>query len=330
MLTDLVALKVLRHCLQLKRCSWRECRPMLPWPVWPLAGQSGLGQNTVARSMSILLALSSGLPRVWLDLRFCYKSASPRFSAELPTVKRVFVTLIFSLHLASLAGAEVRTDLQKEGFIGLVRTVQIQTAQFSNQAGQWVEGPRGRPAIITYDVKGNRIEGKSEDTTKTAYTYDAQGRVIEEVTSDHVGLIGKTVYTYDDKGNLTEEEVYGPSGLKYRSEHIYDDQGRRIATTNDDTHDPALGIEKVVMTYDNKGNIREMTTYYTHKIGDEEDRPIPPPAKRVYTYEFDTHGNWIKQTQTLCTAETGEPVCEPFMVTYRTITYYPETERPQP
>src|SRR5256885_2496705 len=57
---------------------------MLPWPVWPLAGQSGLGQNTVARSMSILLALSSGLPRVWLDLRFCYKSASPRFSAELP------------------------------------------------------------------------------------------------------------------------------------------------------------------------------------------------------------------------------------------------------
>src|SRR5438445_3479452 len=59
---------------------------MLPWPVWPLAGQSGLGQNTVARSMSILLALSSGLPRVWLDLRFCYKSASPRFSAELPYI----------------------------------------------------------------------------------------------------------------------------------------------------------------------------------------------------------------------------------------------------
>src|SRR5207245_6680532 len=60
---------------------------MLPWPVWPLAGQSGLGQNTVARSMSILLALSSGLPRVWLDLRFCYKSASPRFSAELPGLR---------------------------------------------------------------------------------------------------------------------------------------------------------------------------------------------------------------------------------------------------
>jgi hypothetical protein len=34
--------------------------------------------------MPILLALISGLPRVWLDLRFFYKSASPRFSAELP------------------------------------------------------------------------------------------------------------------------------------------------------------------------------------------------------------------------------------------------------
>src|SRR2546430_17733417 len=73
---------------------------MLPWPVWPLAGQSGLGQNTVARSMSILLALSSGLPRVWLDLRFCYKSASPRFSAELPLAVFTLLSLpfLFSSH----------------------------------------------------------------------------------------------------------------------------------------------------------------------------------------------------------------------------------------
>lgn len=40
--------------------------------------------------MSFLLAVFWGLPRVWLDLRFCYKSASPRFDVELPRDKLFF------------------------------------------------------------------------------------------------------------------------------------------------------------------------------------------------------------------------------------------------
>jgi hypothetical protein len=40
----------------------------------------------VARSMPILLALLCSVPSVGLDLRFFYKSAAPRFSAELPPV----------------------------------------------------------------------------------------------------------------------------------------------------------------------------------------------------------------------------------------------------
>lgn len=244
-------------------------------------------------------------------------------------MKRWFVSLVFSLHLASLAVAEVKTDLQREGFIGPVQTVQIQTAQFSeNQSGQWVEGPHGRPAIITYDVKGNRIEGKSEDTAKTVYTYDAQGRVIEQITCDVVGCFDKIAYTYNPYGNLIEERFYYPdsSSIKLRLVHTYDKQGRRTQTESYDAHDPGLGIEKTVQTYDANGNILELTTYYTEKIGDEEGKPIPPPAKFAYTYEWDTHGNWVKQAQTSCTAETGTPVCEPSLVTYQAITYYPETE----
>src|SRR5215831_3914553 len=68
----------------MKRRSLRECLPMLPCPVWPLAGQSRWGQNMGAGSMLFLLALIWHLPRVGRDPRFCYKSASPRFSAELP------------------------------------------------------------------------------------------------------------------------------------------------------------------------------------------------------------------------------------------------------
>src|SRR2546430_16671998 len=35
----------------MKRCSLREWMPILPIPVWPLAWQCLLGQNTVAGSM---------------------------------------------------------------------------------------------------------------------------------------------------------------------------------------------------------------------------------------------------------------------------------------
>src|SRR6266568_9557333 len=69
----------------MNRCSFCEWIPILPWPVWPLAGQSLLGQNVVVGSMMVLLALCGSMPRgVYLGPHFRYKCASPRLSAELP------------------------------------------------------------------------------------------------------------------------------------------------------------------------------------------------------------------------------------------------------
>jgi hypothetical protein len=60
--------------------------PMLPWPVWPLAGHPRLGQNTLVGSMAVLLALLGNMPRgVCLASRFLYQRTLPRFSGELPT-----------------------------------------------------------------------------------------------------------------------------------------------------------------------------------------------------------------------------------------------------
>lgn len=304
-------------------------------------------------------------------------------------MKSFAVALVCNLHCVSLAVAGVKTDLQEDGLMGLVQTVRIETARFSKQDGQWVEGPRELLVTIMYDVKGNRIERVTPDNKmlytydaqgnlsaivsyvpdgslcksgypcdaqgrkletrlsydaqgrklearlsyfdgtldqKIVYTYDDTGHLIEEVTSDQAGLILKIVYAYDGKGNLIEEDVYGPSGIKGQLFHTYDEQGRRIETTHHDSHDAPLGIDRVVTTYDTKGNTLEITTYYTEKVGVEEGKPIPPPAKFVYTDEWDARGNWIKQIQTHCTAETGKPICEPSMVTYRMITYYPEAE----
>src|SRR5262249_557207 len=48
----------------MKRCSFCEWIPILPWPVWPLAGQCSLGQNIVVGSM---------LCSSWLCVTACQK-----------------------------------------------------------------------------------------------------------------------------------------------------------------------------------------------------------------------------------------------------------------
>ena len=308
-------------------------------------------------------------------------------------MKSLLVVLAVGLLAVSPVVAGMKTDWQKEGLVGPVRTIRIEAARFSNPPGPRVEEPRELVAIISYNTRGQKTEVASGPIgtgvvwhfeniphDKTLYTYNAQGGLIEEVSYNADGsllrktlytyndkgnlikavsygsdgslggkavhtydaqghLTGavsydafdtiayKTVYTYDDKGNLAEETIYRASGPPIsQSVHAYDAQGRRIETTNEDlAHDAALGIEKTVETYDTQGNLLELTTYYTEKAGDDEDvRPVPPPSKLLYTYEWDTHGNWVKQTQTLCTAETGQPVCEPSLVTYRIIIYYQE------
>src|SRR5438046_2927831 len=81
----------------MNRCSFCEWIPILPWPVWPLAGHARLGQNTVVGSMTILLSwLCWGAcqEEVCLDPRFLCNLTLPRVSVELPVtndVRRRFI-----------------------------------------------------------------------------------------------------------------------------------------------------------------------------------------------------------------------------------------------
>src|SRR6266702_8243265 len=70
----------------MNRCSFREWIPILPWPVWPLAGQCLLGQKTVVGSMRILLLAVRGniARRSMSGPRFLYNFTTPRLGVELP------------------------------------------------------------------------------------------------------------------------------------------------------------------------------------------------------------------------------------------------------
>src|SRR5262245_15292211 len=45
----------------MNRCSFCEWIPILPRPIWPLAGQCQLGQNVVLGSMTLLLAVRGNI-----------------------------------------------------------------------------------------------------------------------------------------------------------------------------------------------------------------------------------------------------------------------------
>src|SRR5262245_38513761 len=80
---------------------------MLPWPVWPLAGQARWGQNMNVGSMTVLLswrcwgACQEG---VCLDPHFYSKCTSPRFSGELPDELRWEIYDIFENTTALVPG----------------------------------------------------------------------------------------------------------------------------------------------------------------------------------------------------------------------------------
>ena len=72
--------------------------------------------------------------------------------------------------------------------------------------------------------------------------------------------------------------------------------------------------KKSVYLYNRKGFYDSITDY------DDDCKVL---CKRVYTYEYDSYGNWTKRTTLRQAAnETGEPSYERTYIDYRTIIYY--------
>src|SRR5947199_3463724 len=95
----------------MNRCSFCEWIPILPWPVWPLAGHARLGQNTVVGSMTILLSwLCWGAcqEEVCLDPRFLCNLTLPPNRATTDTVGQPPSTEIGVLNMPSLKVKKLR------------------------------------------------------------------------------------------------------------------------------------------------------------------------------------------------------------------------------
>jgi len=147
----------------------------------------------------------------------------------------------------------------------------------------------------TYDAAGNMIQDSHYQngslTIRSVGSYDPDGNKLEEshykgdgsLYSDSLMNPAKIMYSYDTAGRLSQQILYGADGsISWRLSYLYDP----------------------------KGNIAEQLQY---RLGNFL------VSHRTYAYEYDSAGNWAKQTVTEQIADTCS---NPIQIIYRTLTYY--------
>lgn len=198
------------------------------------------------------------------------------------------VCLLYAIPVAS----QTKTDKEREGLVGPVKSVQVYLVEFTKKD----EGTRHLRYRTTYNTDGNISERVTFDrsgaiTAKYIHTYDGNGR--STGYEEYVGLLDKTlsgprrhvytlnaegrkveyivfesnetigtrfVYKYDAKGNLIEEQWYAHTGqLGGRTVYTFDDKGNQTSQT---AHQADGAVNwKNVSKYDDNGNRTEMLQY---------------------------------------------------------------------
>ena len=143
----------------------------------------------------------------------------------------------------------------------------------------------------------------------TSYIYNKEGK-IAEMYEEHEDLQYplvddyKTIYSYDDDGKLVEQAHYDRKGsLKRKYLHQYDERGRLIKktpykSTIDGKLESDIGREMTI-EYDEKNHIIKerygiicKTSIYNEK-GNLLLEESFADDKNIYEYEFDEHGEVI-------------------------------------
>jgi TonB family protein len=84
-------------------------------------------------------------------------------------------------------------DRIRDGLVGPVRRIRTEVSKLSSETGKLQEGKHAVLEVVSYDIKGNKIENQY---------FPIAG----------ANLTGKEVYKYDDKGNISEMTLLNTDG----------------------------------------------------------------------------------------------------------------------
>lgn len=171
--------------------------------------------------------------------------------------------------------------------------------------------------LITYNNDNNisKIESFGKNGSldmKYVYTYDNGGVLIKLTLYNSSGsVLMASNYTYDSKGTTTHTSISYKNDGSIRSRHVEktDDKGNIIEGL---TFEPDCSIkEKRVYIRGSNGKRTEQTVYDADGLSLE---------KETYSYEYDSMGNWIKETISHWGIKSDQEKQE---IRTRTIEYFP-------
>jgi len=183
------------------------------------------------------------------------------------------------------------------------------------------EGHLTNTGVIVYDSKGRRTENTQVNPDGSvnhiqAFFYDDKGNKIRDTHRNADGTARNNIFrSYDDAGRIVEEIFYDGNGaMHHRNVMTYDDHGEKASWTLHKPDGTFVLMFKRSQVYDAKGRVTSVTYY-------ESNNAVA--SKDSYSYEDDSHGNWIKRTTSHEIFEKNQARTESDII-YRTLTYYPD------
>jgi outer membrane biosynthesis protein TonB len=149
----------------------------------------------------------------------------------------------------------------------------------------------------SFYIDQNKINNKEKVDDREAEGLKGPVRRIQTETAKIIMQDGKPV---EGPRTLLELTIYDLTGKKVDSEYHPNPNARPLTGKEAYKHDKNGNIIEMILVAPN-GNILH---------------------KEVYTYEFDSIGNWIKMITSTVTSTLGRLAIQPTEVTYRTISYY--------
>ncbi len=229
---------------------------------------------------------------------------------------------------------KLKSDAQDEGLRGRVKTVNTESEDLS---GTWMVSARKPSSMKHYNQLGNLTEWDSFDYRGNPFEITVYGYV----DGFRVSNFNEVEYEYSPPpivvaGPPTRSKVKSDPAYRYRHMHKYDEMGRlkeeltfessgRLVTKIAYTYS---GNQKQELTYDDDGKLNQRSVTTIDAAGneiEEADFEITDGSvkeKYRYSYEFDSQGNWTKQTTSKWVTKDGRSSYLPYSIDYRTIIYY--------
>jgi hypothetical protein len=180
---------------------------------------------------------------------------------------------------------------EDDNLTGPVQTIHVEVAEMLWEAGEYKEGPRVLAQTTSYDKERNKI--------RDVYYY-ANGGVNVEM-----------VMTRDADGQKIEGRRYDIAGSLHDRWVVYHD---------------AEGKKREGYRFDANGSLLQRGVYGESSMTEgpevEAESDDSLSGQESYTREFDSYGNWIKETTWARAIKAGQAFDEPTAVTYRKISYY--------